>query len=192
MDFTLENFKKELMQIVQKFKNQKFASVKTADGKELFYDGDTPKVGASVQIEGATAPDGDYKLEDGTMVVVKEGKIIDLKPAEPKEEDMAKVTELITKIVDEKMSALTDNFTKQFNELKSSFETKSAEATQSHSAEVQTLSEKFEKEMAFSKEVMLFLEKIPDGKTQKPKTKTHKIETDFEAELKEWKKKHNL
>src|SRR3990167_10481332 len=115
-NFDLNAFKEGLKSLVAKFSKPKikFASVKTADGKVLSYEGDTPQMGMPVMIAGeggamSPAPDGEYALEGGGAMTVKEGKIIDLKqkPDEPKKpDDMTSedVSTLISKIVDEKMS----------------------------------------------------------------------------------------
>jgi hypothetical protein len=72
---------------------QKFAEVKTADGNTLFIDGESAAAGVPVMItdaEGAKspAPDGEYKLEDGTVIAVKEGMITAVGKVEDTEEDM--------------------------------------------------------------------------------------------------------
>lgn len=77
----VEAFLKEIRDFM---KSKKFAKVTTADGKTLEYDGDTPVVGASIMVAGADggnipAPDGEYTLEDGTILVVGAGVITDIK-----------------------------------------------------------------------------------------------------------------
>lgn len=56
---------------------------KTSDGKVLSYNGDTPQAGQDVMLDGQPAPDGDYQLEDGSVVSVKGSKIVDVKAGTP-------------------------------------------------------------------------------------------------------------
>src|SRR3990167_8467917 len=194
----LKVLKQELQHLIAKFTKAKFAAVKTADGKVLSYEGDTPQMGMPVMIAGeggavSPAPDGEYALEGGGAMTVKEGKIIDLKqkPDKPKKpDDMTSedVSTLISKILDEKMSAITADFGKQLNELKTAFETKFSEkdaAAATTAASMKAVEEKLEKEMNFSKEVLTLLEKIPDGEVKKPKNKNNKADEDPDKELRE-------
>lgn len=72
---------------------EKFADVKLKDGSVIVVEGDAPAVGAAVQVvsDGGNipAPDGEYELEDGVILVIASGKITEIKPIEPKEEPMA-------------------------------------------------------------------------------------------------------
>lgn len=56
----------------------------TADGKTLVVDteADAPAVGDPVTMDGKPAENGDYKLNDGRTIVVADGKISEIKPAE--------------------------------------------------------------------------------------------------------------
>ncbi|WP_338876962.1 ATP-dependent Clp protease proteolytic subunit [Spirosoma sp. SC4-14] len=56
---------------------------KLNDGRTLVTDstGDTPVIGDKATIDGQPAPDGDYTLEDGTVVSVKDGAVSDVKAA---------------------------------------------------------------------------------------------------------------
>lgn len=66
----------------------KFAEVSTDKGI-LIYDGELA-VGAEVVTEdGETPEDGEYSLEDGTVLVVAEGKVSELREPEVKEEEPA-------------------------------------------------------------------------------------------------------
>lgn len=194
----IKEFKNGLKELVAKFTTQKFEEVKTADGKTM----SCPKmeVGQPCMMDGQPAPDGEYKLENGMTCTVKEGKIIDLKPNDPaanqnQSQDMTseQINELISKIVDQKMAAMTESFNKQFGELKSAFEGLSKTSTEQMEAkdkEMADVKEKFEKEMQFSKEVMTLLEKIPDGDVKKPADKKHKKSADPMEEIREWREKH--
>lgn len=60
---------------------QKMQDVKTADGKVLVVD--KLEVGGNVLLDGIAAPDGEYPLEDGTILQVAGGLIVELSsPAE--------------------------------------------------------------------------------------------------------------
>src|SRR3990167_1704175 len=85
----LQEFKKELSAVIARFKQMNFKTVKTVDGRELSYEGETPEIGVVVSIEGAPAPDGSYEIEGGGTLEVKEGKIIDIKKVEEKEADLS-------------------------------------------------------------------------------------------------------
>lgn len=200
--FDFNAFKEGLKALVAKFAKQKFASIKTADGKVLCYEGDTPQIGMPVMICGeggamSPAPDGEHNMEDGSVMIVKEGKILDIKKETPtnKPEEMTadQISEMISKVVTEKMTAITNDFAKQIGDLKTAFEAKFSEkdaAVATTNAAMKTVEEKLDKEMAFSKEVMTLLEKIPDGEVKKPKDKSHKKDEDPEKELREWRKKY--
>jgi hypothetical protein len=60
--------------------------VKTQDGIILSFDGDELSVGVEIYTVDESgrnpAMDGDYKLEDGTTIVVVESKVAEIKPAE--------------------------------------------------------------------------------------------------------------
>lgn len=70
----------------------KFMDVKTKDGVVLQVDKLEP--GGSVVLNGAPAADGEYALEDGTMVSVAGGLIVEVSKGEepnPMEEEMKKM-----------------------------------------------------------------------------------------------------
>lgn len=52
-----------------------FGAAKLANGEELQYEGETLEVGVKIEAE-----DGEYELEDGTILVVKEGLVDSLTP----------------------------------------------------------------------------------------------------------------
>jgi hypothetical protein len=60
--------------------------IKTQDGIILSFDGDELSVGVEIYTVDESgrnpAMDGDYKLEDGTTIVVVESKVAEIKPAE--------------------------------------------------------------------------------------------------------------
>src|SRR3990167_660715 len=106
----LKSLKIELKALIAKFSAQKF--------------GEAMAVGAACTIDGQPAPDGEYKMEDGSTCTVKEGKIIDMKPkAEEaaKPDDMNEEAQMIEKIVNEKMSAMAADFCKQIADIKTAF-----------------------------------------------------------------------
>ena len=54
----------------------------TKDGKTLEFSTETIEVGADVTIDGVVATDGSYEMEDGSIVVVKDGKVESITPAD--------------------------------------------------------------------------------------------------------------
>jgi hypothetical protein len=58
---------------------QKMQDVKTADGKVLVVD--KLEVGGNVLLDGIAAPDGEYALEDGSILQVAGGLIVELSTA---------------------------------------------------------------------------------------------------------------
>ena len=89
------------------------------DKGTLVYEGDLA-VGTAVQIVGeggetSTAPDGEYTAEDGSVIVVADGKVAEIKPApapaEPEpapavENKFAKVAQAFQETYNDKMAAL--------------------------------------------------------------------------------------
>lgn len=119
----------------------KLAEVKLKDGSVIVIEGEAPAVGAMVSVvtvDGSVpAPDRDYEAEDGTIVVVKDGKVAEIKEAVAMAGDPApadggdKVAELEKRISDleasmlEKIKAIEDKmgaFSKQESELKTELE----------------------------------------------------------------------
>lgn len=80
-----------------------FESVKTKDGAEISYEGETLEVGVKVNVE-----DGTYVLEDETELVVKDGVVESLTAKEEeevteevKEEDVKAEEEVTEEVVEE-------------------------------------------------------------------------------------------
>lgn len=84
------NLIERLNAAVKALKGVKNADFATADGNTLQIDteGD-PAVGDAVSINGQPAPDGEYKLVDGKIIVVQDGKIAEVKPATSEPDDTA-------------------------------------------------------------------------------------------------------
>ena len=83
----------------------RFAEVKTDKGS-LIYDGELA-VDIEVMVEDeegnvVAAPDGEYNLEDGRVVVVKDGKVAEIKEAPVTEETLEEVLAEETPAKDEK------------------------------------------------------------------------------------------
>ena len=83
----------------------RFAEVKTDKGS-LIYDGELA-VDINVMVEDeegnvVAAPDGEYNLEDGRVVVVADGKVAEIKEAPVTEETIEEVLEEETPAKDEK------------------------------------------------------------------------------------------
>ena len=83
----------------------RFAEVKTDKGS-LIYDGELA-VDIEVMVEDeegnvVAAPDGEYNLEDGRVVVVKDGKVAEIKEAPVTEETIEEVLKEETPAKDEK------------------------------------------------------------------------------------------
>ena len=83
----------------------RFAEVKTDKGS-LIYDGELA-VDINVMVEDeegnvVAAPDGEYNLEDGRVVVVKDGKVAEIKEAPVTEETIEEVLAEETPAKDEK------------------------------------------------------------------------------------------
>lgn len=70
----------------------KFSEIKLKDGSVLVADGEVPEVGTPINVvtDSGTlpAPDGEHVAEDGTVIMVKDGKIESIKPAEAPAEPM--------------------------------------------------------------------------------------------------------
>jgi len=72
-------------------------SATTKDGKTLEFSTETIEVGTDVTIDGVAATDGEYEMEDGTMISVKDGKVETVTPATTVE-DNAALTEEVTNL----------------------------------------------------------------------------------------------
>jgi hypothetical protein len=88
-------------------------TVMTTDGMTLeidFADGSEIAVGQTVMIDGQPAPDGEYTLENGTMIMVAAGVITDIVPAEAvTTETVASLKNEIAKLKAELESAKGEN-----------------------------------------------------------------------------------
>ncbi|TZF84517.1 Clp protease ClpP [Pedobacter sp. BS3] len=92
-------------------------------------DSEEPEVGDAVMLDGDTAPDGEYTLSDGRTIVVADGVISEIKPAEEDDDDPEETIENLqaenTRLqarVDE-MEANETEMTTVFNSLKKQFDT---------------------------------------------------------------------
>lgn len=95
------------------FKSEKFAEAKLKDGRMISYDGETPATGMLINISDdagnyTPAPDGEYEMEDGGVLTVKEGMIVDIKAAAGGEdEDMSSIDKKINSLqIDKKIDSL--------------------------------------------------------------------------------------
>jgi len=83
----------------------KLSEVKLKDGSTLVVEGDSAIVGASVLVvtDGGNvpAPDGEYELEDGSIIVIGSGKIAEVKEAakEEKKDEVPMASDIDAKIV---------------------------------------------------------------------------------------------
>lgn len=85
------------------------AGEQNTDKGKLIFDGDALAVGMEVfvEIEGEDgvdyqpAEDGEYALEDGSIVVVAEGKVAEIKPAEEPEDEVVEEIEADVEVVEE-------------------------------------------------------------------------------------------
>lgn len=96
----MDNKLKELAEKVKAYFNEAPAPIELAeatlkDGTKISYEGELAP-GVAINVvgeEGASpAPDGEHEMEDGSLLVVAEGKLVEVKPAPeaaPAEEEMA-------------------------------------------------------------------------------------------------------
>src|SRR3990167_3294775 len=68
-------------------KDIKMGSMKTSDGKEMMYEGDSPVVGVACTMDGQPCPDGEYTMGDCSTVSCKDGKIAAVKPKVEQDSD---------------------------------------------------------------------------------------------------------
>ena len=167
-------------QLKEKFNTVKFADVKLADGTILRYEGDMPAIGMKVDViaaDGTIAPvvDGEYPLEDGSIIVTIGGMISEMKPAaeekvaegelanapatptqQAKEQSVKRMIESIVK-----ESVFTS--VKDFSDLKEEFEKtikESTEKIESVKTENESLKKDLEKQNELLKETFALVEKI--------------------------------
>lgn len=81
-----------------------FASVKT-DKAVLEYEDDVISVGTAVSVDGAVAADDVYTAEDGTVYVVKDGVVAEIREAEKEEEVKEEVKEDVKEEMAEEVPA---------------------------------------------------------------------------------------
>ena len=84
-----------------------------ADGKELEIDKDS---GAPAVGDVVTSDDGEYLQNDGTTIVVKDGKIAEIKPAEKKDEPAEPATDPNAEEID-KLKKECQNLSKRLTEM---------------------------------------------------------------------------
>ena len=138
----------------------RFAEVKTDKGS-LIYDGELA-VDINVMVEDeegnvVAAPDGEYNLEDGRVVVVKEGKVAEIKEAPVTEETIEEVLAEETPAKDEKdlrieelegllkdRDAIIEELTAKIKDLESKLNEPAEEALEM-SAVVKTENDKYSK-----------------------------------------------
>ena len=100
----------------------KFGSATTTDGVVIHYEGDQLVQGVAVTLEdGSPAPDGEHTLEDGTVIVVAEGLVAEIKAArapEPQADFAAQFTAIETRI--SKYEAALEANTKSIAEIQES------------------------------------------------------------------------
>lgn len=106
----------------------KFAEIKLKDGSILVADGEVPEVGTPINVvtESGTlpAPDGEHVAEDGTTIIVKDGKIEAIKPMEEPAEPMESEAEVKMKALlteseakfEARLKALEDKANSAFKE----------------------------------------------------------------------------
>lgn len=106
----------------------KFAEIKLKDGSILVADGEVPEVGTPINVvtESGTlpAPDGEHVAEDGTTIIVKDGKIEAIKPMEKPSEPMESEAEVKMKALlteseakfEARLKALEDKANSAFKE----------------------------------------------------------------------------
>ena len=108
--------------IADKLKPMKFGSATTTDGVVIQYEGDQLVQGVAVTLEdGSPAPDGEHTLEDGTVIVVAEGLVAEIKAArapEPQADFAAQFTAIETRI--SKYEAALEANTKSIAEIQES------------------------------------------------------------------------
>lgn len=81
----LSKVKLELQKMLLQFGSQ------ATDKGTLEYAGESFEVGTEVYIEDEPAADGDYTLEDGTVIVVAEGRVAEIREPQPEETPVEEV-----------------------------------------------------------------------------------------------------
>ena len=147
---------------------EEMAQVSLVDGTIVGNDEQELAVGQELYIiteEGRTiAPDGEHETEDGKIVVVEEGKIIDIKEKEEIQEEIVEVAEEASEI-----SVEEDNFSEVIETFTKAIETLNNEIAQLKEQN-NDLKEKFSK---FSNEPAG--EKVYTSKTLRAEMNAHKM-----------------
>lgn len=128
-----------------------FKDAKLKDGTIVRYDGETPVQGAPVFVitaEGELpAPTGEHMMEDGSILVVQDGVIMEVKPAAPESapkvaEDMAQESEedRIKKIIETKVKESYFSLEEKFNTLQTKYDALEAAANKSKEVAEKTYS----------------------------------------------------
>lgn len=101
-----------------------FGEVSTDKGL-LEYTGEELVVGAEVFIEGEPAPDGEYKIAEGKVIVVADGKVAEIKePApEPEPEPEPKPEEVVEAATEEELVTIIEPLVNEINAVKAELET---------------------------------------------------------------------
>lgn len=108
------NLKEQLRKLIMTFNEV------VTDKGSLLYEEEELAVGIEVLLDGNTAPDGTYTLEDKTVIEVKDGKIVEIKEYT---EDETVVEEVVEEVVDEKVEDETKNeYDERLNKLESTVE----------------------------------------------------------------------
>ena len=89
----------------------KLMEVKTKDGIAITIDGEIPALQAAVRIGDAVAPDGDYALEDGTILKVLAGVISEIVPKDAVEGEPVDEMKKLLASIDTRIKSLEDKNT---------------------------------------------------------------------------------
>ena len=91
----------------------------------LEYTGEELVVGAEVFIDGNPAPDGEYKIAEGKVIVVADGKVAEIKePApEPEPEPEPKPEEVVEAATEEELVTIIEPLVNEINAVKAELET---------------------------------------------------------------------
>ena len=95
----------------------KLETVKTKDGAELEIEGGSVFI-VSSEGERITAPDGEYELEGGRSIEVKEGRIVEIEKEEEELKSINMTKEEVEAMIDEKMTALKEELKSELMEPK--------------------------------------------------------------------------
>lgn len=111
-----------------------FGEVSTDKGL-LEYTGEELVVGAEVFIEGNPAPDGEYKIAEGKVIVVADGKVAEIKePApEPEPEPAPEAPQVPVEAAEEDLVMVIEPLVNEINAVKAELE-----AVKSRLAEIES------------------------------------------------------